>query len=59
MESEYKCTDCKGDAYIAFVPTTITRGKRKGQQEASWDGLILPNERICLSCARKRGLKFL
>lgn len=55
---KYFCTNCNGDALIAYVPETIKRGKLKGQQRAGWNGLVLPNERLCLTCGRKRGIKF-
>lgn len=58
-QQDYICTDCGGDATIAYVARTIKRGKSKGQQRASWGGQILPNERICLPCGRKRGIKFI
>lgn len=56
-KEDYRCTECNGDAAMAFVPETIKRGKKKGEQRASWDGKVLPGERICFSCGRKRGLK--
>jgi hypothetical protein len=59
MKAEYKCTECGGDATVAYVPGTIKRGKDKGKEIASWGGKIKPNERICLRCGRKRGLKFI
>lgn len=58
MTYEYPCTECNGNAYIAYSPNKIKRGKDKGKETASWDGKILPGERICMSCGRKRGLKF-
>lgn len=58
-KTEYKCTECGGDAMIAFAPSTIKRGKNKGKQIDRWDGKVKPGERICLPCGRKRGLKFL
>lgn len=58
-EIKYMCTSCGGDAYIAYIPETIKRGKKKGEQRPGWNGLILPGERICLPCGIKRGLKFI
>ena len=55
---KYTCTECGGDAMLAYVPETIKRGKLKGAERASWGGLILPGERICLACGRKRGVNF-
>lgn len=55
---EYPCTECKGDAYIGYVPETISRGKNKGKQKPGWNGKVLPGERLCFSCGRKRGIKF-
>ena len=54
--TEFKCTECDGDAFIAYSPATIRRGKNKGQERPGWDGKILPGERICTRCAMKRGL---
>lgn len=52
---EWPCTECGGDATVAYCPATIKRGKRKGQEEPSWDGLVQPGERLCTSCFRNRG----
>ncbi len=52
------CTQCGGDAFIAYAPETIKRGKLKGQQRASWNGLVQPGELICLPCGKKRGINF-
>lgn len=54
----YKCTDCGGDATVAYAPDTIKRGKDKGKQRPGWDGKVLPGERLCLLCGRKRGINF-
>jgi hypothetical protein len=40
MKAEYKCTECGGDATVAYVPGTIKRGKDKGKEIASWGGKI-------------------
>lgn len=53
---DFKCTECGGDAWIAYSPNTIKRGKDKGKEVPGWDGKILPGERICTSCAMKRGI---
>lgn len=58
LAKEFKCTECKGDAYIAYAPETIKSGKDKGKEVPAWNGLVLPGERICLTCGRKRGIKF-
>jgi len=58
-DQKYFCTECGGDATLAYSPNTIKRGKDKGKETAGWNGLILPGERICMSCGRKRGLKFM
>lgn len=54
---KYPCTECGGDATMAFSPTTIKRGKDKGKETPGWDGKVLPGERICMRCGGKRGLK--
>lgn len=54
---KYQCTECKGDATLAYIPDTIKRGKRKGEEKPGWKGLVLPGERICTSCFKKRGAK--
>ncbi len=56
-ENKYVCTNCGGDATLAYVAETIKRGKDKGKQRAAWDGLVQPNERLCTSCFSKRGGK--
>lgn len=58
QSKSHTCTKCGGDATIAYIPTTIKRGKNKGKQIPSWDGLIHPGERICLQCGKKRGIRF-
>lgn len=55
---KYPCTECGGDAFIGYCARTITRGKNKGKQVSSWDGKVKPGEILCLSCGRKRGIKF-
>jgi hypothetical protein len=55
---KYICTECGGDATIAYAPETIKRGRDKGKEKPSWNGLVLPGERICILCGRKRGIKF-
>ena len=57
-DKKYICTSCGSDATLAYVPETIKRGKLKGEQKPGWDGLIQPGERICMSCGRKRGIRF-
>ncbi len=47
---DYKCTNCGGDATIAY-------GSNKKDDKA-WDGLVKKGERICLACGRKRGINF-
>lgn len=59
MKLQFECTECKGDATLAYVPNEIKRGKNKGKQTPGWNGKIQPGERICMSCGRKRGLKFI
>jgi hypothetical protein len=54
----YKCTDCGGDATVAYTPTTVKSSKNKGKQKPSWGGLVLAGERVCILCGRKRGIKF-
>ena len=58
-EIKYICTSCGGDAFMAYVPKMR---KRKGEliwdEIGSWNGLVKPNERICLSCGKKRGINF-
>lgn len=57
MKVEYKCTNCNGDATVAYTAHTVTRGKNKVKEKPSWGGLIQPGERICLPCGKKRGIK--
>lgn len=45
---KYICTDCGGDAMIAYTASKKT----------DWNGLIKIGERVCLLCARKRNIKF-
>lgn len=59
MTNKYPCTECGQEAYIAYVPDKIKRGKNKGIEIPGWSGKIIPGERICMSCGRKRGLKFI
>jgi hypothetical protein len=54
-KKEYKCTECGGDATLAYIPNTIKRGKNKGKEIDGWDGLIKAGERICTRCFVKRG----
>jgi hypothetical protein len=54
-EEKYPCTECGGDAFIAYSASTIKSGKRKGEEEDSWGGLVKAGERLCTSCFRKRG----
>lgn len=54
---EWPCTECGGDATIAYSPNTIKSGKNKGKQTPGWDGKVLPGERICTLCAMKRGIR--
>lgn len=58
QEKQYKCTNCGGDAMMAYVPETVKRGKNKGKQKPSWYGLVQPGERLCLSCGKRRGINF-
>lgn len=58
LDKKYVCTSCGGDAFISYAPEMIKRGKNKGQEKPSWNGLVQPGERICLSCGRKRGINF-
>ncbi len=58
MNKLYICTNCGGDAYIAYAPDTIKRGKDKGKEIPSWNGKILPGERLCLTCGKKRSINF-
>ena len=58
MEVKFRCTECEGDAFIAYAPEKIKRGKDKGKEIASWGGKVLPGERLCLSCGKKRGVNF-
>jgi hypothetical protein len=55
---EFQCTECGGDATIAYCAETIKRGKHKGEERESWGGLVKPGERLCIICGRKRGIKF-
>lgn len=55
---KYVCTECGGDATIAYCATTIKSGKNKGKEKASWGGLVQAGERLCLSCGKKRGINF-
>lgn len=41
-KEDYRCTECNGDAAMAFVPETIKRGKKKGEQRASWMAKFCP-----------------
>jgi hypothetical protein len=59
IKEKYICTDCGKDATLAYCAKTITKGKRKGQEVASWNGLVKPYERLCMLCGRKRGLNFI
>ena len=46
---EFKCTECKGDAYVGLSDFKEIKG-----------GVIIKKEeRLCLMCARKRGLRLL
>lgn len=58
-EGKYPCTECKGDAFIAYAHGTYKSGKKKGQPKkgSDWGGLVKPDERLCTSCFRKRGGK--
>lgn len=41
---------------ISSLPACMIKsGKRKGQEEDSWGGLVKAGERLCTSCFRKRG----
>lgn len=40
----YLCTECGGDAYMAYSART----------KDDWGGKIKKNERLCLTCGRKR-----
>ena len=53
-----KCTECGGDAFAAYVPDRIQKGKNKGKQIPGWGGLVQPGEHICLPCGKKRGINF-
>ncbi len=55
---KYICTECGGDATVAYSPSTIKSGKNKGKEKPGWDDKVLPGERICLPCGRKRGITF-
>lgn len=55
MAYQYPCTECNGDATIAYIPDRIKQGKRKGEEKPGWDGLVLPGERLCSRCFKKRG----
>lgn len=46
---EYPCTQCGGDAFLAY-----TAGEEPG---ADWGGRVKRGERICLRCFRSRGGK--
>lgn len=41
----YACTECGGDAFIAY-------GSSK---QDSWDGKVKKGERLCTKCFRRRG----
>lgn len=56
-KKEWPCTECGGDATLAYSPSTIKRGKKKGQEEPGWSGLVQPGERLCTKCFVKRGGK--
>ena len=43
-EKEYVCTECGGDAFIAYIV----------KDRDDWGGLIKKGERLCLVCGRKR-----
>ena len=45
---KYNCTDCGGDATVGL---SDFRGVKEGI-------IIKKNERLCLTCARKRNVKF-
>ena len=49
-EKKYICTECKGEAYIAY----------SARNKKDWNGLIKKEERLCLVCGKKRlkGLAF-
>lgn len=50
-KKEYKCTQCGGDAYVAW--------HNDSKKDKDFFGAILhPGERLCLSCGKKRGVKF-
>ena len=42
---EYPCTECKGDAYIAYI----------AKEPGDWNGLVKVGERLCTRCLQKRG----
>lgn len=48
-DKKYICTDCGGDATVAFTKFRDIKNKK-------W--IIKIGERLCLLCARKRGVIF-
>lgn len=46
-QPEYPCTDCGGDAEVGF---SDWRSREKGQ-------VVGKDERLCMCCAKKRGIE--
>lgn len=46
---EYPCTECKGNAYVGY-----SHWRRSDRKKP----FIKKGERLCLSCAKKRGVTF-
>ena len=53
-----KATDSIGNPKILISLFDHSGRWSQPYKDAGWDGLVLPGERICLVCGRKRGIKF-
>ena len=51
INKKYPCTQCGGDAYIAWA-----NDKKKNID--CFGAILKPGERLCLTCGRKRGVNF-
>lgn len=45
---DYPCTDCDRDAYVGIAAS----------EGSDWGGRVKIGERLCMLCARKRGVAF-
>lgn len=50
-DKKWICTQCGGDAYIAW-------GNDTKKDQNYFGAIIKPGERLCLVCGKKRGVNF-